>query len=76
MNYVKQACLVILVLAGLAAVAQTPPASQPPKAGETVLAGQEKRLADPGLLDHGTTGGTNVAGTTLASLSGYVPDDN
>ena len=75
MNYVRQACLVILVLAGLAAVAQTPPASQPPKAGETVLAGQEKRLADPGLLDHGTTGGTNVAGATPASLSGYVPDD-
>ncbi len=37
----------------------------------------------PGLLDHGTTGlrdlgtvgGTNAAGTTPASLSGYVPDD-
>src|ERR1035437_680184 len=37
-NYMRKACFVILALAGLAAVAQTPPASKAPKAGEPVFA--------------------------------------
>jgi len=66
----KQACLVILALAGLAALAQTPPA--------------DGGLRAQGTSGHGTTGGTDaptvVAGTnaavaTPASLSGYVADD-
>jgi polysaccharide export outer membrane protein len=81
MSYMKQACLVALALTGLPVMAQTPPASQAPKAGATVLA---PRTTDHGLRDNVTTGGadaptavagTNAAGGTPASLSGYVPDD-
>jgi polysaccharide export outer membrane protein len=74
----RQACFVLLAVAGLAAVAQTPPASKAPKGH------------DPVFIDFGTLTqappATNVPSTTLAvatnatlatpaSLLGYVPDD-
>ena len=69
-NYMKQICLLSLVLAVLTAVAQTPPAA--------------RGLQGQGTTDRGTTGmadgspavaGTNAVAATPASLSGYVPDD-
>jgi protein involved in polysaccharide export with SLBB domain len=83
----KQACLclVILGLAGLAAAAQTPPADRGIRErGTTDHGTTEPRAADHGLRDYVNTGGpdapttfpgTNAAGATPASLSGYVPDD-
>jgi polysaccharide export outer membrane protein len=81
MNSRKQACLAVLALAGLAALAQSPAASTAPKAGEPVLAGKGPR--DHGTTDQGPSGGaaatgvtgTNAVGAVPASLSGYVPDD-
>ena len=37
-DHIRQAGFVVLALAGLVAMAQTPPASKPPKAGEPVFA--------------------------------------
>ena len=78
MSYVKQTCLVILALAGLAAMAQTPPANEGPRTTDHGLRdyGTTGPLTTgPLTTDHGTTGGTNAAGAAPASLSGYVPDD-
>ena len=78
MSYVKQTCLVILALVGLAAMAQTPPADKGPRTTDHGLRdyGTTGPLTTgPGTTDHGTTGGTNAAGAAPASLSGYVPDD-
>jgi polysaccharide export outer membrane protein len=80
-----------LALVGLTAVAQTPPASKTPKAGEPVFmdfgpmtqtAGEEKK-AEIGNQKPEITGtnnaATDMAGTKMAaapiSLTGYVPDD-
>ena len=81
MSYVKQACLVILVLAGLAASAQTPPADRGPRdnvstggagAGDAKAESNKQKAED-------ANGKTQIAGpgpgAAPTSLSGYVPDD-
>ena len=55
-NYIRQACFVVLALAGLTALAQTPPAKKAPKAGEPVF-------ADFGRL---AQGGSNVVGKAVS----------
>ena len=60
MNYVKQACVVILALAGLAAIGQTTGLQDHGTTGGAAAMGVAL---------------TNAAGAAPASLSGYVPDD-
>jgi protein involved in polysaccharide export with SLBB domain len=90
MNSMRQACFVLLALAGLAAVAQTPPASN---AVTAAVSDQRPESGKPKAKDGGrgsvfspeqtgTSAGTNattaLAGTNTAaliSLTGYLPDD-
>jgi polysaccharide export outer membrane protein len=65
MHYMKQACLIILALAGVTALAQTQPTGKTPRDNGTT-----------GGADAATAlAGTNAVGAAPASLSGYVPDD-
>jgi polysaccharide biosynthesis/export protein len=81
MKFITQACWVVLALAALTALAQSPAPSNASKGGEPVLAA--KGLRDHGTTDQGSSGGaaatgvslTNAVGAAPASLSGYVPDD-
>jgi polysaccharide biosynthesis/export protein len=73
----RQACFVFLALVGMAAVAQTPPASKPPRAGERVSAdfGAVGGMAtDVGKQKAEISNWTNKA-ATIVSLAGYVADD-
>jgi len=85
-NHIRQACFVVLALAGLAALAQTPPAGKPPKAGEPVFmdlgalaqpapaGGRDQKAADRGPKTE-ISGGSNTPAATAFSPTGYVPDD-
>jgi polysaccharide export outer membrane protein len=74
----RKAGFVILALAGLAALAQTPPAGKPPKEREPVFI-DFGSLAQPAPASNpapaAITAATNAAPTTPAGLAAYVPDD-
>ena len=79
----RKACYVILVLAGLAAPAQTPPASKAVKEGDAVFI-DFGALAQPApapvtvstnAAPTPVTAATNATPAAPASLEGYVPDD-
>ena len=80
-----KAWFVILALAGLAALAQTPPASKAPKAGGPVFIDFGAPTQAPPATHAPSTAsggqrkeirvGTNATAATPVSLSGYVPDD-
>jgi protein involved in polysaccharide export with SLBB domain len=86
----RKMCLVILALAGLAALAQTPPAGKPPKGGAPVFMDparltQEEGKAETLKVDTlkaetlkaeiGSGPGETNAVATAVSPSGYVADD-
>ena len=73
-----KAWFVILALAGLAALAQTPPASKAPKAGGPVFMdfGALPQTAPASNAPSASiTAATNATPAAPISLSGYVPDD-
>ena len=85
-----KAWFVILALAGLTALAQTPPAGKAPKAGGPVFidfgalpqtaGGEQKAESRKQGTENGgqrteTSTGTNAPAATPVGLSGYVPDD-
>ena len=90
-NCLKQVCFALLALAGLATVAQTPPAGKPAlvsvgalaQAGEKAesrgkVEGQTADRKNPGPPDGEQKAGSTGgtnAAAAPASLSGYVPDD-
>ena len=86
--YITKACFVILALAGMGALAQTPPASKTPKAGGPVFidfgtptqtAGGEQRAESrkqkASEREGAGSGASTNATAAPASLMGYVPDD-
>jgi polysaccharide export outer membrane protein len=77
-NYMRQACFALLALAGLAGLAQTPPASQAPKARGPVFIDFGPLTPTPPATNAPAAtiiAATNTTPTTPASLIGYVPDD-
>ena len=62
---VRQACFVVLALAGLAALGQTPPVKKAAKPGQPVFADLENPTQTKQTTEHGTTGqqgGQGIAG--------------
>jgi protein involved in polysaccharide export with SLBB domain len=77
-TYIRKACVVILALAGLGVLAQTPPASKPAKARDPVFVdfgGSTQAPPATNAPSATSTAATNATPATPAGLSGYVPDD-